>query len=686
VVNDSIGKAYNVKRSHTYALLVAILLAAFFLRQYKLFGLPFFGDEVDSGDIALEILGGNIAPFYPHAEGREGLYFYTMAIAFALLGDSEIANRWPSVVWSMVFVALMYVYGRVLFRSRRVGLLSAGLAAALFWPTVFAHIGLRPGSMPVIMTPALIGLVLALRAPSDRRALAAGTWGGVFAGLTAYTYTAGRGFPAVVVLFLVYAVVAQRSLLRRRWRALLAYVLLMIVISGWLYIYLRLNPSYDVRLATAQMGLDLLLQGDYGGFLNQVAQTLGMFTMRGEPNPLWNIKGRPVFVGPAGWLFYLGVLLCLRRVRRAEYALQLIVLATMLVPSILTSHPPSWTRSIGMLPALLIVTVLPVEGGFSAMQRWAQVGSRGKQPGPLRRRWALPMYTALVLLLGLSIYVRTASDLFNVWMDHPESYWMAYAFYDETAQYINRSPKSTPLNYVMDWYVPWRKRNLQRAIQRRDVAVRWTVNNALVFPDHPDGLRVAFQVLAAPPLPLLEAFLDPGAPIHVGPRADPEGLHPLHIYHVPRSALDAHLAAARSRAVFPPGSESPVNSPPTVGDWLQFQGYEIANPEAQPGDSLLVFTYWRVLQPPPNITLFVHLLAADDQLVTQYDGFDVVVDDLATGDVVVQLHTLELPPYMPDGLYRLAVGAYTREDLERIPLSTGSDHVVLEPWQLVQNQ
>jgi 4-amino-4-deoxy-L-arabinose transferase-like glycosyltransferase len=684
VVNDRIGEACNVKRSHTYAVLIAILLSAFFLRQYRLFGMPFFGDEVDSGDIALEILDGKIAPFYPHAEGREGLYFYTMAIAFALLGDSELANRWPSVAWSTVFVALMYAYGRVVFKSRRIGLLAAGLTAALFWPAVFAHIGLRAVSMPVMMTPALMGLVLALAAPSDRRALAAAIWGGAFAGLTAYTYTAGRGFPAIVALFLVYASIAQREMLRRRWRPVLAYVLLMIAVISWLYIYLRLNPGYDVRLGTARMGLDLLLQGDYGAFLTQVKETLGMFTIWGEPNPLFNLKGRPVFVGPEGWLFYLGVLLCLLRMRKAEYALQLIVLVTMLVPSIVTQHPPSWTRSIGMLPALIVVTVFPVEWGFSAVHRSVRKGLDGNQPGRLRQRLALPLYTAIVLVLGLSVYVRTASDLFNVWMDQPEAYWMAYAFYDETAQYVNHSTESTPLNYVMDWYVPWRKTNLKRAIQRRDVAVRWTVNNALVFPDHTGGLRVAFQVLAAPPLPLLEAFFDPDAPVYVGPRADPEGLHPLLVYHIPRSELDAHLAAAESRTVFLLGGESPVHSPVAVGEWLQFQGYEIANPEAQPGDSLLVFTYWRVLQPPPDMALFVHLLSPDGQLVAQHDGFDVVVDELAGSDVVVQLHKLELPPDLPDATYQLEVGAYTREDLTRIPLSTGSDHVYLEPWQLVR--
>lgn len=670
-----------MKRSHALAALVVILLAAFFLRQFKLFGLPFFGDEVDSGDIALGILDGKIAPFYPHADGREALYFYPMALAFALLGDSEIANRWPSVAWSLVFVALMYVFGRTLFRSRRVGVMAAGLTAALWWPAVFAHIGLRAVSMPVVMIPALLGLVIGLRTPSDRRARSACAVGGIFAGLTAYTYTAGRGFPAVVVLFLAYAAVAHRERLLRRWREFLIYVGLMIVISIWLYVYLAMHPEYDVRLGTARLGLDLIAGGNYQALFTQLSDTLGMFTVRGEPNWLWNISGRPVFVGPAGWLFYLGVLLCAWRVRRPEYALQLMVIATMLVPSILTEHPPSWTRSIGMLPAVLVTTVLPVEWVWSSLDKWVGREAMGAMPRVSRGRMAVGLYAALVCMLGLSIYGRTAFDMFNVWMEHPGVYWMSYAFYYETADYVNRSPDSTPLDFNMDWYVPWRKTNLQRPVQRKDVALRWTINNALVFPDDPRGLRVAFQVHAAPALALQEAFLELDAPIYVDPRVDPQGLRPLRIYHVPRARLDDHLVRAQSGPVFLPGSSTPIAAAIEVGDLLQFLGYEIVNPDAQPGEGLSVFTYWRVLGRPPDIAIFLHLLHPDGHLVAQYDGFDVIVADLVPGDIVVQLHTLALPGDLSEDAYGLAVGAYTREDLKRIPLNVGTDHLYLQTWR-----
>jgi hypothetical protein len=339
-----------------------------------------------------------------------------------------------------------------------------------------------------------------------------------------------------------------------------------------------------------------------------------------------------------------------------------------------------------MLPALLVTTVLPVEWLWSLLENWVRKKRTGAPLDALRRRTVLRAYTVLVIVLGLSIYLRTAFDMFNVWMEHPGVYWMTYAFYDETADYLNRSPDSTPLNFNMDWYVPWRKTNLQRPIQRKDVAVRWTINNALVFPDNPGGLRVAFQVLAAPALSLLETFLDLDTPIYIDPRVDPQGLRPLRIYHVPRARLDEHLARARSGATFLPGTNTPVDSPVKVDDLLQFLGYEIVNPNVRPGDGLLVFTYWRVLQRPPKMAIFLHLLDPNGQVVAQYDGFDVVVDDLAPGDTVVQLHALELPNDLPNTVYRFEIGAYTREDLKRIPLSVGADHLWLQSWQPMRNR
>ncbi len=651
-----------MSKNQALVLLIIILLAAFFLRQYRLLDLPFFGDEVDEGDIALDILHGNLAPFYPESDGHEALYNYSMALAFATLGDSEIANRWPSVAWSTIFVAIMYVYAQRLFKSRRVGVMAAGLAAALWWPTVFAHVGLRPIVLPVVMAPALLGLAQILRANSSISAQRAAVVGGAFAGLTAYTYTAGRGFPVIVILFLIYAVLTQRALLQKRARECATYFLLMIIASAWLYAYLYVHPDQDVRINTMSFGLDLIASGNFPALSRAVADTVGMFTVRGEQNWLWNISGRPVFPGVEGLVFYLGVLLCLARWRRPEYGLQLILLATMMVPSILTEHPPNWTRSIGMLPALIAITVLPIEWGWQRIENFS------------RTRF---VYASFVLLLGISIYSRTAFDMFDVWIDHPGVYWMTLAYYDSAGKYINRSVDSTPVNYVMDVYTDWRKHNVQRVAQRSDVQMRWSVKNAFVFPKDSRGTRIAFQIFGDPALPLQFTFLDLDRPIYIDPRADPEGNRPLRIYYVPRARLDEHLSRAKTNPVFLPDSNTRIDSF-QVGEISQFLGYELLNPNAR--DELDMLTYWRVLRPPQEMVIFLHLLDSNGNVISQYDGFDVVSEDLKPDDVVVQLHALKLPGNLRNAPYRFEIGAYTRADLHRLPLSPGGDHLWLQTW------
>lgn len=653
-----------MSKKQTLSWMIIILLGAFFLRQYRLLDFPYHGDEVDEGDIALEILHGHFAPFYPQNEGNEPLYQFTLAPFFAILGDSVIANRFPSAAWSLVFVALMYAYTRTLFVSRRAGLFAAALTASLWWPTVFGRLGLREISQPVMMTPALFALVAVLRADNAARARRAAVLGAIFAGLTSYTFLSGRGFPFLVILFLSYSALAHRERLTARWRDFAIYLVLMIVISIPLWLYLTLHAAEDFHVGDLTQR-SWLAQGDFAQFLPNLRDTLGMFSFHGDLNWVRNIAGRPVFPGVEGWIFYLGVALCLWRWRQPEYALQLIVLGVMLTPNVLAEDPPRWTRSIGILPGLIATTVVPVE------YLWTQIA---------RFPRARVAYGALIVFLGISIYARTAFDMFDIWIDHPGVYWMTLAFYDGAGKYIHHSPDAAPANYVMDVYTDWRQHNVTRVAARSDVQMRFSIKNALVFPNDQRGLRVAFQNLAAPPPELLAPFVELGHPIYVDPRVDPEGNRPLQIYSVPVAKLNERMTRAKSNAVFLPSSNTRIESF-SISDWLEFSGYEVPNPSARRGQTLNVLTYWRVLHVPPDLAIFLHLLDSNNNVVAQYDGFDVVTHDLKPDDIVVQLHALELPVNLPSATYRFEIGAYTRADEKRLSLSSGGDHLWLETWE-----
>lgn len=73
---------------------------------------------MEEGDIALIILSGQLTPFYPQDKEAKPLEQNPLAPFFTIWGDSIIANHFVSVVWSMVFVALMDTYGRALFNRR----------------------------------------------------------------------------------------------------------------------------------------------------------------------------------------------------------------------------------------------------------------------------------------------------------------------------------------------------------------------------------------------------------------------------------------------------------------------------------------------------------------------------------------------------------------------------------------
>jgi len=81
------------------------------------------------------------------------------------------------------------------------------------------------------------------------------------------------------------------------------------------------------------------------------------------------------------------------------------------------------------------------------------------------------------------------------------------------------------------------------------------------------------------------------------------------------------------------------------------------------------------------MAVFLHLLDREQKIVAQFDGFEVVVDDLMVGDTIVQLHALSMPADLPAEVYRFEMGAYTRDDLKRLVLNVGTDHVWLQTWQ-----
>jgi hypothetical protein len=109
-------------------------------------------------------------------------------------------------------------------------------------------------------------------------------------------------------------------------------------------------------------------------------------------------------------------------------------------------------------------------------------------------------------------------------------------------------------------------------------------------------------------------------------------------------------------------------------------GYELANAEVRPGDSLHLALYWQALRNGDrDATVFVQLLGPDGQPWAQHDnppwGGWYPTSLWREGEIIRDDYVLQLRPDAPPGTYTLIAGMYLPESMERLPVLDESGQV-----------
>jgi hypothetical protein len=136
-------------------------------------------------------------------------------------------------------------------------------------------------------------------------------------------------------------------------------------------------------------------------------------------------------------------------------------------------------------------------------------------------------------------------------------------------------------------------------------------------------------------------------------------------------------------------SDGEVVPPPlSLSGPLTFLGYRSEANTAKPGETLTVWTYWSVAGAPDDpLSLMGHLLNSAGQPVAVSDGLGVPIESWQVGDVIVQRHTLGIPPHATPGAYWVQTGAYTLTDFQRLAITPGkepvADRIVLTRLEVV---
>jgi hypothetical protein len=109
-----------------------------------------------------------------------------------------------------------------------------------------------------------------------------------------------------------------------------------------------------------------------------------------------------------------------------------------------------------------------------------------------------------------------------------------------------------------------------------------------------------------------------------------------------------------------------------LGPAIGLVGHTVTSTEFHPGDELSFYLYWQAeSQPDRDWTVFVHVLDASGQFITQWDVMpaegEAPTSHWSPGEFVEDLHRIPLPPDMQPGEYHIVIGLYDWRTGERLP-------------------
>jgi 4-amino-4-deoxy-L-arabinose transferase-like glycosyltransferase len=419
--------------------LFAILLLAGLVRFWQLDKVPFgtWYDEAFNGNLASQILHDPaFRPIFFEADTLPSYLAYLFALSFRFFGISTAAMRYVTAAFGVITVLFAYLLFRRWF-DERIGLIAAFLFAVMRYDLTFSRI-----AMHGVTTPAfeLIVLYLLDRALERKRFDDFG-WLGLAMGFGLGFYTPFRLFPPIILLFLL--LIGGINLWRQRmskkdslgssawdWQPrvprwelrfiiqLLVMVIgMLIAISPVIQFAIQNREVFTARTSTVSIFVTRDEPDLAKALWSNTLKHLLMFNVQGDRNGRHNWPGQPMLDPFMGALFVLGLGYGLWRWRDPPNLLMLSIFLFMNLAGILSVdfEAPQSLRSIGVMPALVYFSLLPValliyEGsrifGQSDESRGPSIGDSMIQNGVSKTgQWAL-LYLSLMGLLAAIAYIN----------------------------------------------------------------------------------------------------------------------------------------------------------------------------------------------------------------------------------------------------------------------------------------
>jgi len=603
--------------------------------------------------------------------GIPPIQIYLTAIAFRIFGERMLAIRYVSGVLGVLGIVALYVLARLWFPlvrmsdggptsppsalvRRWIPFVACLLLAVLPWHNAFSREGVEVIQVPLWATLAILFLWLGL-VSTDARPRA--SWlcfavSGLFWGSAYYTYQAAWVLPGILVWFVFYKLVQERGFLRRYGlRLLLLGAVALLVLAPLAGFAFRNSEMFAHR--TTQVGIFGLgtgSQSPLASLVGNILKVAGLFVFGGDINVGNNIYLRPPLPLALAAVLFLGLVVAVARFRRPEYALLVIWFLWMLSPSILSEDAPSIRRTLGSTPAMVILMAVGMGWLVDAALGWARRGAT-----PVQRTLVPAAAGAAVLaLLGYSV-IWSYQYYFVEWGQSRALFNYFDVGLVKLGQYAVSSPAETRLYYtpageadVVHLPLTWQIRG--RELRTFD----GKYGLVLAPPDQAPVLYMITLFLGTPwTLPALKNYYPTGY-----------------------LAKDVHDRFGKTHSVafaVNPGT-TPVLLPQNTlaanfEDQVELVGSDLSAPVVSPGDTFTISLTWRAKAGPTETgyTVFTHLLGppkpgGGDRVWAGHDSPPLNNSYPTTrwgrGEIVIDHHTITVPPEAPAGRYEIEAGLY----------------------------
>lgn len=646
-------------------LAVVLLLVGMGFRLFHLSTNPpgFHPDEINDIRIAETVRLGRVEIFYDlGTQGREGVYQTMLTLVTSAVGGGLIGYRMLSVWVGLLTLAAVYALVKHLYTPMAavaaMALLSVGMLPVLMSRTIG-----RETLLPLLLTLILWALARAFSIPRGDLTRPPSTTPftalGMLLGFGFYIHPQHYIIALMSLLFIAFMII--RRPMSRRTLSYLGYAIVIMIVVSVPYM---LSAIRLPELAGAAR-LFPTLAGEPRLPIDSMLRGLGGFFLVGDSNPVYNLPARPLIDLISGLFVIIGGLVALRYMHRVRYTLPLLAALVLTPFALLPDHSPSFKAMVTLLPLVALFFGVGVSAVYSGAHRSARP-------------------VAALLLLGLFVFnvVWTGRDLFERW---PQSEAVQTAYDGRVAQvahYLDRTTGDLPTVLCVRNLDPRATPGLEDyerlalMMHRQNVPLRYAdCGSGMIFTNGGERQQIVFLQ----PTDLeelhseIQSWLEAGTLVRA---AD-----------VPRDSVivvdtEERLANTIGRftttlpifyAPEAPGGMELTPPPVRFGGNVTFLGYDtVSDTPYHPGDYVTLISYWRVDgMVPPDLRIFSHVLLDQNQPAAQRDVLSVIPTSLHPRDVILQISFIRLPDVMPQGDFRLSIGAYEDNTDTRLPVFKG---------------